>query len=327
MATLKDVAERAGVSVSTVSYVLNGQKKVKDETLKRINDAIQELGYLPNMIARGLKTNVSNTIGVIVTDLDNLFFVDIVRVIETTALKYNYNVILCNSRHSTEREEKHIKNLVGQRIDGMIIAGTGENCSASLGCMDIPVVTIERGEGVGSGSVIMDDVFGGQLATQYLVDKGRMPMAILTFSLSFSTFRNRVHGCRKALEANGYEYNENLMVEAEFGSYSEGYYAAKELLERKIKFNSLFACNDLLALGAMRAFMESGLRIPEDVAVVGYDDIQISKIFVPSLTTVAQSTHDIGVNAVRLLHQLMKNEEIKESKIKLAPQLIIREST
>ena len=326
MATLKDVAEKAGVSVSTVSYVLNGRKKVKDETLKRINEAVQELEYSPNRIARGLKTSFSSTIGVLVTDLDNLFFVDMIRAIETTALEYEYSVILCNSNNSAEREKEHIKNLMGQRIDGMIVAGAGKNHAENLEHMGIPIVTIERDKGVGKGSVVVDDIYGGRLAAQHLVDKGKTPIAFLTFSLSINTFFNRIYGCREVLEANGLAYDENLVVETEFGTYSEGYYAAKKLLERKVEFSSLFACNDLLALGAMRAFMESGLRIPEDVAVIGYDDIQISKIFMPSLTTVAQPVYDMGVSATKLLFELMRNEEVKEKTIKLIPKLIVRES-
>lgn len=326
LATLKDVAKKAGVSVSTVSYVINGKKKVKEETRQRIFAVADELNYSPNNIARGLKTNSTKTIGVIVTNLNDLFFTDVIRAIEYTAHEHGYSVILCDTDNSADMELEKLSNLLSQQIDGLIFAGTGRNKSPLPSDLKIPVVSIDRVISGGNCSIVVDNVLGGKMATEYLIQKEMTPIAIITYSTLISTFFDRVYGYRKALEENGIEYDPELVVETEFATYSEGYDAAVRLLNKNIKFKSVFTGNDLLAIGAMRAFIDHGLRIPEDVGIIGYDDIQISRMLIPSLTTVKQPKYEMGKLAMEMMMKLILKEEINQKMVVLGPELIVRES-
>ncbi|MBC5647734.1 LacI family DNA-binding transcriptional regulator [Christensenella tenuis] len=328
MITLKDVAKRAGVSPSTVSYVLSGKKKVKEETRSKIYEAVKTLNYSPNKVARSLKTNSTNTIGVMVNNLSDMFFIDILKAIESTAYEYKYNVILCDAVNSEEREISNLRSLLGQRIDGLIFAGTGKNKKLNLDRLGIPVVTLDRSAGSGSGSIYVDNVKGGELATEHLIQAGKLPIALITYSTLISTFFDRMYGYRKTLEKYGLPYNEDLVVVTDFGTYNEGYNAVRELLKRKVEFQSLFAVNDMLALGAMRALVEEHYKIPEDISVVGYDDIPIAKLFLPALTTVSQPQYQIGRKATELLIRTINKEPIEEAEksIVITPELIVRET-
>ncbi len=328
MVTLKDVAKRAGVSASTVSYVLNGKKKVKEETCAKIYKAVAELNYSPNRAARSLKTSQSNTIGVMINNLSDLFFIDIIRAIENTAQNYQYNVILCDAINSEERELKNLNSLLSQRIDGLIFAGTGKNPSLHLRDLDIPVVTLDRSAGSGDGSIYVDNVKGGELATEYLIQKEKLPIAIITYSTLITTFFDRMFGYRKVLEKHNVPYDESLVVVTEFGTHDEGYKAVSELFRRGVNFKSIFGVNDMLALGAMRALVERNYSIPNDIAVVGYDDIPIAKFFVPALTTVQQPQYEMGKRATQLLLKMIMKEPLDqtEKSIVLEPAFIQRET-
>jgi len=326
MSTLKDVARLAGVTPSTVSYVLNNKKKVKEDTKRRIYKAVDELNYSPNMIARSLRTNSTKTIGVIVASLSDLFFSCVVRAIENEAHKYNYSVILCNTDNSAEREIEKINILLSQRIDGMIFAGTGRNMKPFSEGLNVPMVSIDRIVNDCNCSITVDNAMGGRLAAEFLIKNELMPMAIITYTTTINTFFDRVYGCRKALEEHGIGFNENLLIQTELASYNEGYDAAIELLRRNVEFKSVFCCNDLLAVGAMRAFIENKMEISKDVSIIGYDDIDISKMLAPSLTTIRQPKHGMGELAVKTLIKLMNGEVLEQSLFVLEPELVVRES-
>ncbi|MDR0519614.1 MAG: LacI family transcriptional regulator [Clostridiales Family XIII bacterium] len=328
MVTLKDVALLAGVSASTVSYVLNGKKRVRKETYDRIVKAAKELNYSPNRAAISLKTDQSNTIGVMVNNMQDLFFMEIIRAIENTAYEYKYNVIFCDAVNSEEREISNIRNLLSQRIDGLIFAGTGKTTSVHLKNIGIPVVTLDRSAGSGDVSINTDNVSGGELAAGFLVDRGKTPIAVITYSTLVGTFFDRVSGYRKALAARNLPCDDQLVVEAEFSTHDEGYRAAMKLLDKGVGFKSIFCVNDMLAVGAMRALVERGYRIPEDIAIVGYDDIPIAKLFVPSLTTIRQPQYDMGQKAVEYLCKMIRKEVLSEEEktLIIEPELIIRET-
>jgi LacI family transcriptional regulator len=326
--TLKDVAQLAGVSVSTVSYVLNGKKRVKDETYARITQAVRELNYSPNRAAVSLKTDQSNTIGVMVNNMQDLFFMEIIRAIENTAYEFKYNVIFCDAANSEEREISNIRNLRSQRIDGLIYAGTGRTTSVQLKNIGIPVVTLDRSAGSGDVSINVDNAKGGEIATKFLIEKKKMPAAVITYSTLVSTFFDRVFGYRKALTEAGIPYDDRFVIEAEFGTHDEGYRVAMKLLDRGTDFKSIFCINDMLAVGAMRALVEKGYRIPEDIAIIGYDDIPIAKLFVPSLTTIRQPQYEMGQKSVEYLYKMIRKEALsgEEKALTIEPELIIRET-
>lgn len=326
MITLKDVAEKAKVSVSTVSYVLNNKKIVRPETFKRINDAIQELGYVPNLVARGLKTKRTLTLGIILPDIANMFFAEIIRGIEDTVNEFGYSIILCNTDNDDKREVKYLSTLLSKDIDGMIFIGTGKVHQISRKATKVPIVVVDRKVGRDFCSVYTDNIKGGYLATKYLLQKYKKEVVILSGSTSLNTFFDRMVGYRDALKESGIEYNEALVHECDF-TYEGGFKAVNKLLDSGINFRSIFAANDFIAIGAIRALVEKGIKIPQEVAIVGYDDIPISSVFIPSLSTVKQPKYEIGKKSAELIMEIIQNDSYNNKQLILEPSLVLRETT
>lgn len=329
MATLKDVAKRAKVSVSTVSYVLNKKKVVKPDTKQRILQAVEEVGYRPNQVARGLKTRRTYTLGVIVPDITNEFFTQIVRGIEDTADRDGYSTILCNTDNDAQKEKKYIETLMSKDIDGLIFIGTGETQDIAEENDAIPVVVVDRKLGNGLNFITVDNVRGGYMATDYLLGKKKSEVAFLTGALSIRTFFDRMTGYINALRDHGVKYNKLLIRECEF-STDGGYRALSGMIEEGVGIDSVFAANDFIALGAIRALMEQGRRIPEDISIVGFDDIALSSIYMPALTTIRQPKYEMGQKAAEIILEEIREKASgrKESKqIILEPSLVIRETT
>jgi LacI family transcriptional regulator len=325
MVTIKDVAKRAGVAASTVSYVINNKKSVKKETRERIINAIEELNYSPNLVARSLKTKITHTIGVIVPDLSNMFFTDIIRGIEDTMSKEGYVIILCSTYENIEKEKRDLSILLKKDIDGLIYVSAGKN-RIYISDHKIPIVLVDRKIGESYLSVMVNNKKGGFLATDHLLDKNNAEVFILTGPLTINTYFERMNGYIEALKKHGYEYNEHLVINCD-SSYAGGIKAIEELLKNKISFRSIFAANDLIALGAMKAIIKNGLRIPNDVSIVGFDDISTSAIVNPSLTTIRQPKYLMGVKAAELILDQLNNRSIDNRHILLEPEIIVRETT
>jgi LacI family transcriptional regulator len=328
MTTIKDIAKRSNVAISTVSYVLNKSKNVKPETRKKVLQAIEELNYRPNMTARSLKTKQSLTVGIILPDISNLFFIEVIRGIEDTLSENDYSVILCNSDENKQKEIKYISTLIEKDIDGIIFLGTGTNLTDLK--KNVPLVVVDRKLGDQYSTVTTDNEKGGYMATMHLLERNHSEVILLTGPLTISTYFDRKSGYMKALKEKDVQFNELLVHECEV-SLKGGMLAVEQVLNSEIEIKSIFAANDLIALGAMRALIKRGFAVPGDVSIIGYDDIPMVSLVTPALTTIEQPKYEMGVKAGELLLQKIRNVKKNEGKtnmqVTLQPKLIIRETT
>lgn len=325
MATIKDVAKYAGVSTSTVSYVLNNNKPLKAETRRRVLEAVEDLGYRPNLIARSLKTRKTATIGVIVPDIANAFFTAIIRAIEEISERNNHSIILCNTYENSEKEERYLNILLNRDIDGLIFVGTGKNPKILSNITGIPIVVVDRRLGDSYPSVLVDNEKGGYAAALHLLNRKQEEILFLSGPLSINTYFERMSGYLRALKDFGMGRNELLIHECEV-SYDGGQKTMDEILQQNITYGSIFAANDLIALGAYNTLMTHGIKIPKDIPLVGFDDIPTAHIITPGLTTVRQPTHLIGTTAAEILFKHFSNEQKEAEHIVLEPELVIRET-
>lgn len=301
--TIKDIANEAGVSVTTVSRVINNKPDVSDDTRNRVKEVINRLGYNPNKIARGLVLQKTYTIGLIIPDISNPFFPEVVKGVEDRSRERNYSVIFCNTDNKKEEERKAIELLKSKQVDGIIL-------SLSLGNKEIldkledeefPVVQIDRK--ISSSlfpAVIIDNVLSAYQATQYLIKRGHRDIAHITGDLDTITGRNRLKGFNKACNEMGYKIREEWIVRGDY-SMESGYRAMMVLLNQPQSPTAVFAANDLMALGAYEAVYEKGLEIPGDVSIIGHDDIDIAGIIRPGLTTMSQPKYEMGQRAADVL--------------------------
>lgn len=324
MATLKDVAEMAGVSVSTVSYVLSGKKTVRPETLQRIEDAIEKLDYCPNLLASSLKTNQSKTIGVVVSDLQNLFFVDLLASIEDELGQQGYCMTVCNSDNSSSREKKCLRRLMSRNIDGLILIGTGVNDFTNFRKIKLPLVCIDRVSDQEFFTVRTDNFQGGMMGTKHLISKGYKKILFLG-NQEYEFSIDRCRGYETAMKEAGLEEYiscrniDTLKVE---GAYQE----VEKMLQEKLEFDAVFGSFDYFAIGALNALIRHGIRVPEQVGVLGFDDIAPARFTVPVLSSVAQPKKELGTAAVQCLLKLLHKETLEERQLLLMPEVVERES-
>lgn len=324
MATLKDVAQLAGVSPSTISYVLNGKKTVRPETLKRIDDAIDQLGYYPNLAASSLKTNHSKTIGVVVSDLTNLFNVDVITSIEEELSKYEYCMIVCNSNNDAKQEKRCIRKLLSRNIDGILLIGTGINDFSHLKNQNIPLVCVDRFSGNEFYTLRTDSFRCGQIAAEYLNEKGYRKVLFIG-NERYQFARERHEGFLSYVNNNDSEMDIRYVGLDEFRA-DEAFEKVTELIEQGLDFDAVYGCVDYYAIGAMSALIEKGIRIPEDVGILGNDDIAPAKFVTPALTSIAQRKEDLGRKSVQCLMDILDQNYPKEKLILIDPVLIERES-
>lgn len=323
MSTLKDVAEMAGVSVSTVSYVLSGKKKVRPETLEKIQQAIRELKYQPNLLASSLKTRQSKTIGLVVSDLKSLFFVDILASMEEELACHGYCMIVCNADNDADREQNCLNQLLSRNIDGLILMGTGSSLLADSWDREIPTVSIDRVSDPHLLTVLTDHVSGGYQGAQYLISRGYRNIIFLgSKDMTFS--QERYQGCRQAMLEAGLQPR---LKELDTLSWEEACQVVRSMAAQELEFDAVFGCTDYIAIGAMKGLLQAGYSIPDQVAVLGYDDIGPAQFTIPELTTVAQPKEELGKTTVRCLLKLLRKEEIKDKRILLQPFIKEREST
>jgi len=303
MATIREVAKAASVSSTTVSHVINGTRYVSEAVRTRVLGAINALGYQHNVLARSLRRGETHTIGLILPDSANPFFAKVGRSIEAAAFDLAYSVVLCNSEGNLAREQHYTEVLTKKQVDGIIFVAAGDrtkSLSVLLG-RRAPFVVIDRDlPDVRADAVLADNRQGGHLATRHLLALGHRRIACISGPSNVTPSAERVTGYRQALTEADLPIQENLILRGDFHLES-GWAAASELLRRPIPPTAIFACNDLMAIGAIRAAAELARRIPEDLAVVGFDDIELSAYSVPPLTTILQPTADMGRRAVQLL--------------------------
>ncbi|EIV99403.1 LacI family DNA-binding transcriptional regulator [Thermoanaerobacter siderophilus] len=327
--TIKDIAKLANVSITTVSRVINNKSEgVSEETRNRILQLVKELGYQPNAIARGLVTKKTKTIGLIIPDISNPFFPDIARGVEDSAHIYGYNVFLCNTDDNLEKESEYINALKEKYVDGIIFTSSSipkHEHITDLIKSGIPVVIMDRRiDSEDIYGVFLDNYEGGYIATKYLIDLGHKRIGCITGPLYISNAIERLEGYKRALVDNEIEVDNRLIFEGDY-KINSGIIGAEKLLEHEV--TAIFASNDLMAYGAYKAIRSYGYKIPDDISVVGFDDIQLSQILEPQLTTIRQPAYDMGLTAARMLIKLIEGKKMNKKIANFRPQLIIRQST
>jgi LacI family transcriptional regulator len=330
---MKEVAERAGVSVATVSHVINKTRYVSPELTKRVEDVIRELDYHPNPLGRSLRKGESNTIALLVSDIANPFFPDVARGVEDCARANGYNLVLCNTDETPSMEKHYLSLLKGRKIDGFIIAPTADGIKNLKGLIDerIPIVLIDRKvEGVEVDQVYSDNVGGAYQAVRHLIKMGHRNIGIILEITEIGSFADRLSGYKKALRDNGIEVREDYIKQA--GLEIDGAYAAtKSLLEEHPEISAIFSTNNVVTRGVLKYFKEAGIKCPEEVSLVGFDDPDWAASFTPSITSVAQQPYEMGYTATTLLlEKIGANRSASAAeirKITLPVNLIVREST
>jgi LacI family transcriptional regulator len=326
---MKDVAQRANVSIQTVSAVINGKPGITKETTSRVLGVIQELGYRPFSVARSLRTGQTHTIALVVTDIANPFCATLASVTEDYAHRFGYSLVVYNTHDDVEREMGYIQTAMQRWIDGMLFMATEDKMPSLevLQTAGIPAVAIERiPEGYSGPSVTLDNVKAGHMAAEHLLELGHTRLAHISGPLRLRVMRERQLGFCQALEARGLSLAACAGGEGNWACIW-GYQAMQRLLECRPRPTAVFAANDRMAIGAMRAIYEAGLRVPDDIAVIGMDDIEVAAYQVPPLTTVRQSFAQLATLGVQLLLDMLRGAEPSEIHRMIQPELVVRVST
>ena len=304
MTNIRDVARLANASVASVSNVFNTPDRVSATLRARIGKVAAELGYAPNPAARSLRKGCSNLIGLIVADITNPFFTELVDVIERAASRLGYSVLLCNSAEDPAREQNHLDVLRAQRIDGLIMAPTGRpsrTIARSLATLRFPVVLIDRAlDELGFDTVSLDNQMAASSAVLHALDQGHRRIGFINGSVRLRTAAHRLSGYRDALLSRGVPVDPAMIREAAFRE-RDAYEAAVALMSNKLPPTAVFAANNLMTIGLLRALSDLGLRCPEQVSVIGMDDFPWAEAFTPPLTAVAQPVGPMGEAALRLV--------------------------
>ncbi|MDP8169803.1 substrate-binding domain-containing protein [Pasteurella skyensis] len=329
MATMKDIARIAKVSTSTVSHVINNSRFVSDEIREKVLAVVEELNYTPSALARSLKVNETKTIGMLVTASDNPFFAEILRYVEQYCHLNNYNLILSYTDGNTDRLQKNIQALIQKKVDGLILmcAESHWNIDKSLNSqLTLPMVIMDWWPTeLNADKIHENSELGGYIATKALIEKGYKDIAIITGGVKKSLSQNRLNGYKKMLVEANIPLRSEWIIESHF-NYEDGFTAMQKLLEHKPYPRAVFACSDTIAIGAYKAIWQAGLKIPEDIAVIGYDDIHLAQYLSPPLTTIHQPKKSLAKTAVETLLDRIKNHHLTYKNIVLEPTLILRES-
>jgi LacI family transcriptional regulator len=330
--TLRDVARRAGVHAGTASRALNPHTRslVNAATAKRVMEAADDLGYRPNPIARGLKTNRSFTIGVLVPDLTNPLFPPIVRGIEDALAREGYTALLANSDNDPEKERLHFETMKARQVEGFIMA-TAERDHPLIEdaiAADVPIVLVNRTvDSSRAVAVITNDRRGAALAVEHLIRLGHTRIAHIVGPERYSTGKARHQGFIEAMRRAGLKADRKLIRFTRTFTESEGARLFRQLLDEKKDFTAVFAGNDLLALGCYDIMSEAGLRCPEDISIVGFNDIPFMDKLHPPLTTVRIPHYEIGVRATELVLKRLRQPSVEPVTVQLEPELVVRRST
>ncbi|MGG4405665.1 LacI family DNA-binding transcriptional regulator [Geobacillus stearothermophilus] len=327
MASIKDVAKRANVSTATVSRVLRNTGNVTEETRQRVLEAIEALNYQPNVLGRYLRRMETETVLVVVPDIMNPFFSKVLRGIEAVALKHGYQVLLGDTQNDARLEEQYLNVLPQRQVDGMIFltARIRKELMEEMARQFPIVLACEYLEGADIPTVSIDNISSARKATEHLIRLGHCRIAHLSGPMNIILSRDRLRGYQQALAQHELEADAALVQEGDF-TYESGYHLTLKLLALEKPPTAIFAANDEMAIGAVKAIRHRGGRVPDDVAVVGFDDIHMASIFEPSLTTIAQPMFEIGQKAMELLLALIEGTSARRRQLVLPDRLVIRDS-
>lgn len=328
--SIKDISTMAGVSIATVSRVINNTGNYSRETENRVREILLKTHYHPNMIAKGLRTSRLQSIGVIVPDITNEFFAKIIRELQTRLFASSYATVICNTNESRDMEKKHLQLLQAQHVSGLIYinGGTTEETNEFP---DLPTVYIDRRPILGlddrNAVIIESDNFaGGSLAAGYLLEAGCHRIAVFTERLSISTQQQRFAGFEQELMIRGLPSDPRLHLQAESGNACSARRQMESFLASEVPFDGIFCATDRLALGAVSALNAHGIDVPGKVKVVGFDDISISQLYATPITTIHQSVDRMGKTAAEMILKLLGGEKISQSHVVL-PVYLVRRTT
>lgn len=327
--TIYDVAREAGVSMATVSRVINGSANVKPSTRKKVLRVIEELGYRPNAVARGLASKKTTTIGVILPDISSAFFAELARGIEDIANMYHYNIILSSSDQNVDKELKLINNLLEKQVDGLLFLGGNvtEEHRRTFTSSTIPIVLVATADPKHElPSVRIDLKRASYDAVSYLLKKGHKRIAFLSETFQNAMGRARYEGYVEALKEHHVPIDDHLIMEI-YPTYEMALKGTRTLLSLSERPTAIFAANDEMAVGAIHAIQDQGLKVPQDIEVVGFDNTRIAEMVRPRLTSVVQPMYDIGAVSMRLLTKLINQEEVQNLEVVLPHRIEFRQST
>ncbi len=331
--TLKDVARESGVNASTVCRALNNSYGVDEDTRRRVIKVAARLNYRTNQVARGLVTGRSNSIGLVISDIRNPFFAEVARGAEDAAFHAGRDLVLCNSDLNAEKQMRYFDWLLAKRVDGVVmnsVAPLASDQHDQLQAAGIPIVLLNlslahrRSPLWRFSAVIADNLAGGEIAGNYLIDLGHVNVVHITGPRAHGNFSDRATGFLKVFRDRGLPKPEVIYGEHTFAA---AYQSAKPLLRPNRNITAVFAGNDVIAFGCIRAMMENGIRIPEDVSIIGFDNVEMSQITSPPLTTIDQPKHETGKAAVEMLLSMMAKDGMHEPEHRIiGVRLIERQS-
>lgn len=328
--TIYDVAREADVSMATVSRVVNGNPNVKPTTRKKVLEVIRQLGYRPNAVARGLASKKTTTVGVIIPDISNMFYAELTRGIEDIATMYHYNIILSNSDLKTEKELKLIETLLEKQVDGLVYLGgeLTDKHQEIFSETNVPVVlAATHDQSQKQAFVTIDQKKAAEEATTVLVKEGNQKIAFISGPLTdVVKGYPRYQGYKSALQKHQIPFDEDWVRVGDY-RYASGYQSMIELLEAHPNCTAVFAASDEMAVGAIHAALDKGKKIPEELSVIGFENIPLASQVRPLLSTIHVPMYDIGAVAMRLLTKFMNNEEIESSQVVLQYMVELRQST
>jgi len=329
--TIADVAEEAGVSMMTVSRAINHKEGISDETRQRILEIAERIGYRPSGVARALATNRSCSLGLVIPDVANPFFSQIVRGAEDLAYDSGYNLFLVNTAEDTEREEAALESLLEKHVDGAILCSSRLPAESLNNYIDNFPFTVLINREISStkrncATINVDDILGAQQAISFFAAQGNTLIGLIAGPEGSTSSQRRRIGYQKGLKENNFVYQPELVINCE-PQIEGGYQATKQLLSAHKNLSAVLAFNDLVAFGVFQACEELGKRVPEDIAVIGFDDIPLASVVKPRLSTLRTDKRGLGRLAMKTLIQLIEDDEKVERNLTIQPTLILREST
>lgn len=327
--TIYDVAEKAGVSIATVSKIINHTGKIGDDTKKRVLQVMKEINYRPSMVASALMGKKTNTIGLLIPDIANPFFAELARSIEDKGHEKGFNVVMCNTDNDSEKEEQYLQWLKQKSVDGVIIA-TGvqrELTFKELLEQKIPFALIARDlPSLAVDTVLLDDYLGGYQATSHLIECGYKEIISISGDPKTFSEHERLRGYHQALIDAGLEYKEELILKCN-GTVEGANSTIQNYLKEGMTPKGVFAFNDLIAIGVINGAREKDLQIPNELSVVGFDNTILATVTNPPLTTIAQPIFDMGSQVINLLVETIEGEKKSKKRVVLTPELVVRETT
>lgn len=327
-ATMRDVADKAGVSIQTVSAVVNGKDGISQRTRNRVLDVVKQLNYKRDPIARSMRTGQTGLIGLLVQDITNPILSNIASRVEALVSAEDHNVVLYNASSDAARERVYLELVENRLIDGVIVVNAVDQAHTLdlLAKAAIPAIFIDSLMTPTVPAVTADDVGGAYLATDYLIGLGHERIAHISGANPLEITQRRIQGYTSALADQGIDYHQVIAPQSTRWDYRAGYEAMQDLLQRDSRPTAVFAASDEMAIGVYRACHEHGLSVPQDLSVVGFDDIQAAAFASPPLTTVRQPFEAMASHAVKLLFQTLQDPQRDPVEIKLRPELVVRES-